>query len=183
VAYVREKKVPGKGGKVYRYYQLVEGRRVDGKVRQHVIQHLGKHDSIGDARAYAKAYAKEIPDEAVVPKDRLKKLKEINAEYVAHFWAWIRRGQESNDIYYELKSLEGVRSRAATAQRARLEERQAEISVLHDKAQAFLPRAGEIFDKLSPAQQESVRALPWAVIDHLETGRDSSEIARRLSIF
>jgi hypothetical protein len=41
MAYVRKKRV----GK-YEYYQLVEGKRVDGKVRQRVIAHLGKHDSI-----------------------------------------------------------------------------------------------------------------------------------------
>jgi hypothetical protein len=41
MAYVRKKRV-GKS----EYYQLVEGKRVDGKVRQRVIAHLGKHDSI-----------------------------------------------------------------------------------------------------------------------------------------
>jgi hypothetical protein len=51
VAYVREKRVPGKGGKVYRYYQLVEGKRVDGKVRQHVVKHLGRFGSLEEARA------------------------------------------------------------------------------------------------------------------------------------
>ncbi len=60
MAYVREKKVPGKDGKVYRYYQLVEGERVDGKVRQRVVKHLGRHDSIEEARA-------AVAD--VVPKD------------------------------------------------------------------------------------------------------------------
>ncbi len=53
MAFVREKKVPGKGDKTYSYYQLVEGRRVDGKVRQRVVAHLGKHDSIEAARAAA----------------------------------------------------------------------------------------------------------------------------------
>ncbi len=51
MAYVREKRVPGKGGKIYRYYQLVEGRRVGGKVRQHVIKHLGRFNSVEEARA------------------------------------------------------------------------------------------------------------------------------------
>src|SRR5829696_8256207 len=55
MAYVRKKRV----GK-YEYYQLVEGKRVDGKVRQKVIAHLGKHDSIEDARVAAAQ---------VVPKD------------------------------------------------------------------------------------------------------------------
>jgi hypothetical protein len=30
VSYVREKKILGKAGQVYRYYQLVEGERLDG---------------------------------------------------------------------------------------------------------------------------------------------------------
>jgi hypothetical protein len=53
VAYVREKKVPGKRGKVYSYYQLVEGYRdpETGKARQRVLKHLGRFDSIEDARA------------------------------------------------------------------------------------------------------------------------------------
>ena len=52
--YVRVKKIPGKGDKVYTYYQLVEGQRgVDGKVRQRVLKHLGKHDSIEAARQSA----------------------------------------------------------------------------------------------------------------------------------
>lgn len=54
MSYVREKKVPGKAGKVYRYYQLVENRRgVDGKTRQRVIAHLGKHECIEAARQSA----------------------------------------------------------------------------------------------------------------------------------
>ena len=48
MAYVRKKRV----GK-YEYYQLVEGKRVDGKVRQRVIAHLGKHGSIEEARQAA----------------------------------------------------------------------------------------------------------------------------------
>ena len=168
MAYVRKKKV----GK-YEYYQLVEGKRVDGKVRQRVIAHLGKHGSIEAARLAA--------GESVVPKDRLKKLEEINAEYLAHFRAHMRRLEESTDIYYELLSLKGVRSRAATAQRALLKKRQAEITALYDKAEAAMLRAGEIFDKLSPAEQESVRALPWAVISNLEDIRRSRATARRLS--
>jgi hypothetical protein len=49
VAYVREKKVPGKDGKSYSYFQLVEGKRVDGKVKQRVIRYLGRFDSKADA--------------------------------------------------------------------------------------------------------------------------------------
>jgi hypothetical protein len=55
MAFVRAKKVPGSGGKVYTYYQLVEGYRTeDGKVRQRVLKHLGRFDSIEDAREAAR---------------------------------------------------------------------------------------------------------------------------------
>ncbi len=58
MAYVREKKVPGKAGKVYSYYQLVENQRgVDGKVRQRVLVHLGKHESMEAARQSAAEWA------------------------------------------------------------------------------------------------------------------------------
>ncbi len=47
VAYVREKKVRNKEtGKTYGYYQLVEGVRENGKVRQKVLAHLGEHRSL-----------------------------------------------------------------------------------------------------------------------------------------
>jgi hypothetical protein len=39
--YVREKTI-NRGEKTYSYYQLVEGERVDGRVRQKVIKHLGR---------------------------------------------------------------------------------------------------------------------------------------------
>jgi hypothetical protein len=48
--YVREKKIRrGEGTwdkpwKVYSYWQLVEGHRVDGKVRQRVVAHIGQAD-------------------------------------------------------------------------------------------------------------------------------------------
>ncbi len=42
--YVREKSMR-RGEKVYVYHQLVEGGRVDGRVRQRVIKHLGRAPS------------------------------------------------------------------------------------------------------------------------------------------
>jgi hypothetical protein len=61
VAYVREKKVTV-GGKVYSgYYQLVEGHRVEGKVRQRMIAHLGKFPTIEDARRYADEHFSRDP--------------------------------------------------------------------------------------------------------------------------
>jgi hypothetical protein len=39
--YIREKTIK-RGEKEYSYYQLVEGERVDGRVRQRVIKHLGR---------------------------------------------------------------------------------------------------------------------------------------------
>jgi hypothetical protein len=49
LAYVRTRKVPGPNGP-YTYYQLVEGYREDGKVKQRVLRHLGRFDSIEAAR-------------------------------------------------------------------------------------------------------------------------------------
>lgn len=163
--YVREKRVPGKDGKVYRYFQLVEGKRVDGRVRQHVIAHLGKHDSMEDARAAA---------EGVVPKEEnggLKELHAVNAEYIVHFRAYISRSRESNESHYELKSLKGQRPRAATAQRTKLKEQLAAISVHHEKAETAFERAVRIFDALTPKEQEQAREQNLAVVGYLEDQR------------
>jgi hypothetical protein len=61
-------------------------------------------------------------------RDHLDELKKINAEYLAHFKAFEARSQEWSDISYELQALEGKRSRAASARRARLKERQTQIT-------------------------------------------------------
>ncbi len=68
MAYVREKKIAGQS-----YYYLVEGKRVDGKVKQKVVRYLGKHDSIEDARAAAA--------NQYVPKDENKKRYWITFPY------------------------------------------------------------------------------------------------------
>jgi hypothetical protein len=61
MAYVREKKMTV-GAKTYGgYYQLVEGYRVEGKVRQRVIAHLGKFPTIEDARLYADEHFSHTP--------------------------------------------------------------------------------------------------------------------------
>ena len=39
--YIREKTIK-RGDKEYSYYQLVEGERIDGRVRQKVLKHLGR---------------------------------------------------------------------------------------------------------------------------------------------
>jgi hypothetical protein len=53
VSYVREKKLTIAGRSYGGYYQLVEGQREGGKVRQKVIAHLGKVPDIEAARRYA----------------------------------------------------------------------------------------------------------------------------------
>ena len=53
MSYVREKKMTIAGRSYGGYYQLVEGRREGGKVRQKVIAHLGKFPDIEAARRYA----------------------------------------------------------------------------------------------------------------------------------
>jgi len=51
--FVREKKIT-KNGKVYdSYYQVVEGKRVEGKVVQTLVGYLGKFDSKAEAVEYA----------------------------------------------------------------------------------------------------------------------------------
>lgn len=52
MAYVREKRV-----REWVYYQLVEGRRENGRVRQRVLLHLGKHPTVYEA---AKAWWAEL---------------------------------------------------------------------------------------------------------------------------
>jgi hypothetical protein len=97
VAYVREKKVPGKDGRSYSYYQLVEGKRVDGKVRQHVIAHLGKHPNIEAARAAAEALrhnTEEISPEEELRLLRLLREKEEEREREADQWF-----SENADLY------------------------------------------------------------------------------------
>ena len=51
--YVREKKIR-RGQKTYSYWQLVQGTRVNGKVRQAVVKHLGAWPDKRTARVVAK---------------------------------------------------------------------------------------------------------------------------------
>jgi hypothetical protein len=51
--YVREKKIR-RGDKTYSYWQVVQGTRVDGKVRQTVVEHLGPLPHKLAARVIAK---------------------------------------------------------------------------------------------------------------------------------
>jgi hypothetical protein len=111
----------------------------------------------------------------VVP-DHLDRLKKINAEYLAHFKAFAARSQESSYISYELQALKGKRSRGATARRARLKERQTQITLDRDMSKATMLRAAEILDSLGPKDQ--VRALSLGVIKDLESHRRHQTILR-----
>jgi hypothetical protein len=51
--YVREKTIR-RGEKAYSYYQLVEGERVEGRVRQRVLRHLGRCPSREHADMHAR---------------------------------------------------------------------------------------------------------------------------------
>jgi hypothetical protein len=53
--YVREKKIR-RGEKVYSYWQVVQGTRVDGGVRQAVVKHLGPLPDRGAAMVVAKMW-------------------------------------------------------------------------------------------------------------------------------
>jgi hypothetical protein len=111
-------------------------------------------------------------------RDHLERLKKINAEYLAHFKAFAARSQEWSDISYELQALEGKRSRAATARRARLKERQTQITFDLEKSKATILRAAKILDSLGPKDQDQVRALSLGVIKDLECHRRHRTILR-----
>jgi hypothetical protein len=109
-------------------------------------------------------------------RDHLDTLKKINAEYLVHFKAFAARSKESSDISYELQALKGKRSRAATARRARLKERQTQITFDLEKSKATMFRAAEILDSLGPKDQ--VRALSLGVIKDLEPYRKHQTMLR-----
>ena len=111
-------------------------------------------------------------------RNRLDELKKVNAEYLAHFKAFAARSQEWSDISYELQALEGKRSRAATARRARLKERQTQITFDLEKSKATMFRAAKILDSLGPKDQDQVRALSLGVIKDLESHRRHQTILR-----
>ena len=111
-------------------------------------------------------------------RNRLDELKKVNAEYLAHFKAFEARSQEWSDISDELQALEGKRSRAATARRARLKERQTQITFDLEKSKATMFRAAKILDSLGPKDQDQVRALSLGVIKDLESYRRHQSILR-----
>jgi hypothetical protein len=111
-------------------------------------------------------------------RDHLDTLKKINAEYLVHFKAFAARSKEWSDISDELQALEGKRSRAATARRARLKERQTQITFDLEKSKATMFRAAEILDSLGPKDQDQVRALSLGVIKDLETYRKHQTMLR-----
>ena len=111
-------------------------------------------------------------------RNRLDELKKVNAEYLAHFKAFEARSQEWSDISDELQALEGKRSRAATARRARLRERQTQITFDLEKSRATMLRAAELLDSLGPKEQDQVRALSLGVIKDLESYRRHQSILR-----
>ena len=111
-------------------------------------------------------------------RNRLDELKKVNAEYLAHFKAFEARSQEWSDISDELQALEGKRSRAATARRARLRERQTQITFDLEKSRTTMLRAAELLDSLGPKEQDQVRALSLGVIKDLESYRRHQSILR-----
>jgi hypothetical protein len=111
-------------------------------------------------------------------RDHLDELKKINAEYLAHFEAFAARSQEWSKISDELQALEGKRSRAATARRARLKEWQTQITLDRDMSKATMLRAADILDSLGPKEQDQVRALSLGVIKDLESHRRHQTMLR-----
>jgi hypothetical protein len=111
-------------------------------------------------------------------RGHLDELKKVNAEYLSHFKAFEARSQEWSDISDELQALEGKRSRAASAQRARLKERQTQITFDLEKSKTTMLRATELLDSLGPKEQDQVRALSLEVIKDLESHRRHQSILR-----
>jgi hypothetical protein len=103
--------------------------------------------------------------------DYLDRLKEINAVYLTHLKAFAARSKESGDISYQLQALQGKRSIAASAQRTRLKERQAQITFDLDETEAAMLQGAEMFDALRPKEQDQVRARSFEVIKDLESHR------------
>ena len=122
--YVREKTVPAKNGKTYRYYQLVEGKRVDGKVRQRVIAHLGKHDSIEAARDAAVGYLDEKPLYVQPAKPDVEEARTASVVPKRHFYHLPPHIQDAPDA-----KLRNHRQRLRAAARRR--ERKIEDAMVH----------------------------------------------------
>ncbi len=66
MAYVRKKKVKGRV-----YYQLVEGRRVNGQPRQKVLLHLGRHETVDAALKEWPREIRKLRDDARRERERV----------------------------------------------------------------------------------------------------------------
>ena len=65
-------------GRTYQYVQLVENRREDGKVRQHIVASLGRLDQLearGDLRRIVEALTKLLPQVRLVEAHRQQSLE------------------------------------------------------------------------------------------------------------
>jgi hypothetical protein len=101
MAYVRTKRVPGPAGKTYTYYQLVEGYRDKGKVRQRVLCHLGRHPTPEEAlthwdrRAnYERQHGRDELRAAQVIRDDA--IRPLRYNHQTRKWLWLlpREGTE-----------------------------------------------------------------------------------------
>jgi hypothetical protein len=176
VAYIREKKVPGKDGRSYSYFQLVEGKRVDGKVRQRVIAHLGKHPNIEAARAAAEAlrHNEEEPS-------HIKRLKALSETYRAGMRHADVVDKEVGDLWYKLTyaGFRRRRSKAHKEKKKHLEERYADLMEPIFRGNAARDEAEAIYDSLSPQQQQRVRDENIYVVAHILRQRERHERSAR----
>ena len=79
MAYVREKKRMGKSGTLT-YYYLVEGERINGKVKQKFIEYLGTKPHVQTIKldqAQIKAVVNEVFLANLTPDDLKNKLKQL----------------------------------------------------------------------------------------------------------
>jgi hypothetical protein len=156
VAFVREKKVRGKDGTIHRYYALVEGRRVGGKVRQRQIAYLGKHPSLEAARAYAAQLDEPEPETGDV-----ETVRGLISDYRRHNQAFKRREPELDGIKKTREYLEEQGTKAAAAESKQLKAREDEIRAHRKEAEAVRPRAKAVYRALSPEDQEKARKLSF----------------------
>jgi hypothetical protein len=105
MAFVRKKR-----GRHHDYYQLVESRRVDGKVRQKVLLHLGRHPTVEDAlrawprvikrlRRYAERERESVPktgDRSRIDQYRLEQAAsmERQADDLEEKLGWLREYEQ-----------------------------------------------------------------------------------------
>ena len=153
--YVRETTVKG-----HDYYQLVEGRRVNGKVKQKVLKHLGRFNGIEEARAAA----------GVVP-NYIERLEELGAVREWSDRAHRRLLAERATLKRRWYELADEESEAAKEIERRIEDIEDKMVEVCRAGRAAKDQAAAIYDALPAAQREVAlrqSALAKYIVRHRE---------------